>query len=427
MNDFDLGSAPPPEPPEDAYVRSEPHLLSPASPKPIHFPQPTNIPVLENMMDVGYNQTEAHMSDPAMRNTELRPGAWRDPNEPSEEAVDHASPFSTGGDAIKLEKDDETSAPEAAPAEVDTHSSSTETLANEPNVPNASQSNGNSYEANSHIPADIVPETQHATADAPLPSLHPSVPTDEQTAITADAALAQSNANDLAQTQAQPTSTPNPASAASADDYAVSAQPPSQAEPQAPLPGALPSSPLSASSLGAHPSGLPPRPPPQEQPLINQHYVHSQHIRDYHPHAAHPALQAHAPGNSSGSAVQTPTAGFPAQSLPATPQQAVGGGNNAYPMQLPQTAAVPLPAAQAPQNYPQQFQASNTPIESRREFKIAAGETPTIDDQPWTQDIQQKYDHFLDEERKYVNEAKWDQFPLGSRLFVGKYERRHDR
>lgn len=32
----------------------------------------------------------------------------------------------------------------------------------------------------------------------------------------------------------------------------------------------------------------------------------------------------------------------------------------------------------------------------------------------------QRYDDFLKEERKYVSEAKWDRFPEGSRLFIGK-------
>lgn len=389
MNDYDSGSAPPSEPPEDAYVRSEPHLLSPASPKPIHFPQPTNIPVLENMMDVGYNQTEAHMSDPAMRNTELRPGAWRDPNEPAEETTDYASPFSTGGgdishtasadkahpttfEATKTDEDGEASALEPGPASIDAHSS-TETLANEADVPLASQSNGFSYQANSHLQTDVVPETHHAIADTSLPSSNPSVPAAEQTAPTADASLTQPTEND--QAQANATATPHPLS-----DEVVSAQHTSQAEAQAPahgtipssqpampsqpevqtsVHGALPSSPLSAPGLGAGPSGLPPRPPPQEQPRINPNYVHSQHISDFHP------------------------------------------------------------ISQVPQSMQPSFPATNMPIESRREYKIAAGETPTIDDQPWTQDIQRKYDHFLDEERRYVNEAKWDQFPLGSRLFVG--------
>ncbi|KAK3679099.1 nuclear polyadenylated RNA-binding protein 3 [Vermiconidia calcicola] len=39
------------ETPEEPHLRSEPSILSPASPKPIHFPTPTNIPVLEMQMN----------------------------------------------------------------------------------------------------------------------------------------------------------------------------------------------------------------------------------------------------------------------------------------------------------------------------------------------------------------------------------------
>lgn len=38
---------------------------------------------------------------------------------------------------------------------------------------------------------------------------------------------------------------------------------------------------------------------------------------------------------------------------------------------------------------------------------------------------QQTYEIFLQEERKYVSEAKWDRFPEGSRLFIGKHAVTH--
>ena len=103
--------SPEPEPPEEPYTYSEAALLSPASPKPLHFPTPTNIPILEMQTDVDFNQTEAHMSDPAMRNTEVRPDIWRDPNE--QEGAD-ASPYSTGGEATEAAQ--ESTAPAQAAA-----------------------------------------------------------------------------------------------------------------------------------------------------------------------------------------------------------------------------------------------------------------------------------------------------------------------
>lgn len=43
------------------------------------------------------------------------------------------------------------------------------------------------------------------------------------------------------------------------------------------------------------------------------------------------------------------------------------------------------------------------------------------DDAPWAPDVQRKYDEFLHDERVYVTEGLWDRFPVGSRLFVGQY------
>ncbi|KAJ6096362.1 hypothetical protein N7486_007108 [Penicillium sp. IBT 16267x] len=41
------------------------------------------------------------------------------------------------------------------------------------------------------------------------------------------------------------------------------------------------------------------------------------------------------------------------------------------------------------------------------------------DDAPWGPEVQKKYDEFLHDERVYVTEGLWDRFPMGSRLFVG--------
>lgn len=41
------------------------------------------------------------------------------------------------------------------------------------------------------------------------------------------------------------------------------------------------------------------------------------------------------------------------------------------------------------------------------------------DEAPWAPEVQKKYDEFLQDERVYVTEGLWDRFPLGSRLFVG--------
>lgn len=349
---------------EEAYLKAEPKILSPASPKPIHFPQPSNIPVLDNMMDVGFNQTEAHM-DANSRDTELRPGAWRDPNE--SESADQPSPFSTGGEATE-------SAVEDLPTEIAEESTaaeahSTQALPNGHDTDSLQISNGLSFATNSftHTHTDVAPTVHTTASEAPLASSDPSVPTNATQAQSVEISADQ-----------QSTPFPSAVNVQALLDTLQTSITPAQSDAQ-------PSADTNASSPVAA-SGLPPRPPPQEQPMINPNYVQAQNIRDYHPHAA--------------SQQQSPTsAGFAAHS--ASQGQA--------------------------QQFQKQYATSSTPIESRREFKIAAGETPTMDDQPWTADIQRKYDHFMEEERRYVNEARWDQFPNGSRLFVGMPRSQQDK
>ena len=41
------------------------------------------------------------------------------------------------------------------------------------------------------------------------------------------------------------------------------------------------------------------------------------------------------------------------------------------------------------------------------------------EERPWTPNTQRVYDQFLEDERHYVTEGIWDKFPTGSRLFVG--------
>lgn len=47
-------------------------------------------------------------------------------------------------------------------------------------------------------------------------------------------------------------------------------------------------------------------------------------------------------------------------------------------------------------------------------------ETPDDEDIRWPPEVNKKYEDFLDQERRFVTEGQWDQFPMGSRLFIGK-------
>ena len=42
------------------------------------------------------------------------------------------------------------------------------------------------------------------------------------------------------------------------------------------------------------------------------------------------------------------------------------------------------------------------------------------DDPVWDPQLDRAYEHYLRQERKYLNDDRWDQFPDGSRLFIGR-------
>jgi nuclear polyadenylated RNA-binding protein 3 len=73
----------------------------------MHFPASTSVLVSAMQMGLGFDKTEAHVSDPAMHNADVRPDFWRhlaEQQQQQEEAAgdqmsdEHASPHLTGGD-----------------------------------------------------------------------------------------------------------------------------------------------------------------------------------------------------------------------------------------------------------------------------------------------------------------------------------------
>ena len=395
------------------------------------------------------------MSDPTTRNTETRPDMWQDPSEQKAEqaleATTGATPYSTGADAPSKEDQD-------SGAGEQSHQSGPESSGGVAQITaNATQptpiSNSASNEANLAAtpehdakpqPSDqpTLPPGQNApNGHADVPS-HPdafSAQTDE-VKLNSDVSQPATGAVDLEgllnTLQAPP--------ASNGDSVASHGMPSSQptashdvasAHPNAPVaPGvSAGSSPLSASNLGVPPSGLPPRPPPQEQPLINPNYAHSQHIRDYHPHAAHSAYQpqghAGGPGNPADSSSRNFVPAVGSLSDSAQPSNSTGshaafspsaGGASAQPVSSytasPASALPSFPPNQGTFGF--QYQSGGAGQAGGNEASRHAGRRP--EDRPWDAEVQRKYDRFLEEERRYVAEGRWEQFPQGSRLFVGK-------
>jgi hypothetical protein len=157
---------------------------------------------------------------------------------------------------------------------------------------------------------------------------------------------------------------------APAGNYAsqMSAQ---SAQPQ----GSASASASASASLPQPTSNLPPRPPAQEKPVTHPNYDPSDDIRSYHPGSQMPS--------------NTPQRGGQPQT----------GGQQASP-----TGAHMSHAPGAGQAQPQR---STSPGDD--------------EDIRWGPETNRLYEAFLDQERKFVTEGQWDQFPMGSRLFIGEH------
>ena len=132
-------------------------------------------------------------------------------------------------------------------------------------------------------------------------------------------------------------------------------------------------------------ASLPPRPPAQDQPATHPNYNPNDDIRSFHPHSQQTPNTQQRAGNG-----QLPPLSARGQNYSSMSQ---GGA------QSPRTAGNTQQA--------QQGQRSETPDEDIR----------------WPPEINKKYEDFLDQERKFVTDGQWDQFPMGSRLFIGKTKR----
>jgi hypothetical protein len=366
------------------------------------FPQPTSIPILEMQMDVDFNQTEIHMSDPSTRNTELRPDAWRDPDEQQQPALIDGQPSfdqAVGTDV------------QSAPAILAVDHDPTQAPAE--NVQTQSDEVGNDLmNLYSGMPsAAAAPELLESggseLAPADVPSSMPNLDASILASATANSPAGDEGMHSLLD-DLQTSLAPAAETHVNPEDSAL-------LQSDVPTSDQVASDPNGVTNTSGPPTGLPPRPPPQEQPNIHPNFMHSQHIRDYHPHATNSAFQSHTRTSSAGTAAEL-TSPSVVQSGESIANDPSARASQASPAAGPGLPTAPTNSERIARST---SSSTNPPIESRRERKLAAGEIPGVDDQPWNADVQRKYDFFLEEERKYVNEARWDQFPAGSRLFVG--------
>ncbi|KAI9670188.1 MAG: hypothetical protein M1831_006400 [Alyxoria varia] len=340
--------------------------LSPVSPKPIHYPSPSSIPVLENQMDPVFNDTSTHTNLPESSQ----------PNRRNQDAS-----------------------------------------AQQPTTTEVEHSEQNQADEISHTSngLDKIASTGTKDASAIDPSNPPStdVQTSQPQALpnplneTVDTAAASAvNFQELLNNLAAP------ASASTApDSYGLTAPTTYSNEPNAPgslLPSvSTTTKPQDDSPTPSFPYGanLPPRPP--QLSTSNQSTETENNAASSHDQA------------SSGSPSQAPPPGMTQWQAPGNLPPLLTAGAPGTSVSTANGLPPPPVATfqQLSQSQPNSATAGHAPVEGAGDLEnddMAEGE-----DIPWGSEVQKLYDEFLEAERKYVLEGKWDRFPLGSRLFIG--------
>jgi hypothetical protein len=134
-------------------------------------------------------------------------------------------------------------------------------------------------------------------------------------------------------------------------------------------------------------TNLPPRPPAQEKPVTHPNYNPHDDIRSYHPHNQKATNNQH---RGSG------------------PLQQLNVRTGASGQSLEVHSAT------------RSNHSPSTPGYGHRQSIDLRSATPDDEDARWPPEINRLYEEFLEDERRYVTEGQWDQFPVGSRLFIGE-------
>ncbi len=328
-------SSPPDEP---EHIRRG-RTLTPESPKPLHYPSPSNIPILE-MQDPLLNEPGLAIGSPA---SFQYPQQTHTPGENLQNAgslgatPDGYAHMAAYNGSMGAQAHDTSSIQNFA-----THQ-----------PPASSYSDATSAPARSAYPL-------------PSPANAYQAQQSQTQAVPGDPFQLAPNATSV-DVQAILDTLSTPANNTISSQYVASSMPPQPIHPQG-----HPSS----STLPAAPN-LPARPPAQAKRATHPNYNPNDDIRSFHPHSSH-----------RGST----------QLQPLT----IRGGHDESAMRSNTSPSTPA--------YGQ-----------RQSFEQGRSASPGDDDedQRWPAHVNKQYEDFLDQERRFVTEGQWDQFPNGSRLFIG--------
>jgi hypothetical protein len=363
-----------PSPDEALHFRGK--TLTPESPRPLHIPEPANIPVLENQMDPVFNDTSTY--EPVYKATH----GWS-----------HGGLDGQGGPRQNQD---------------------------------AGSSHGSLNAQNGTISAPYYPPNSVSGTENPgLLSPGFSLPGPSYSHITPVDPVSQGFATESEVNDAQNTAQSRMPQRLNAEQDA------------GPLTGGVNFQNLldnlSHPDPGATMAGVQTEPSsfhkaPVDEPLQSQgvpaHHAQAQSIQ---PHYNHNEVTYHQPQSAHGTA--NASQAYSAHSNPETQSQpqpySIAGTNPTGNNLLPPTPGFQTPSS-GPESQSSSQEASVQGLKKGRVDKQGRPIKGIDDDSPWGPEVQKKYDEFLHDERIYVTEGLWDRFPMGSRLFVGQYYlRRH--
>lgn len=348
--------------PPDEALHFRGKTLTPESPRPLHIPEPANIPVLENQMDPVFNDTSTY-----------------------ERSVYNQVPQKHDGWSHEGLKDSQGGPPQSQDAG-SSHGLQPSAMQNEMTVsaPYHPSNPASVSENSGHLSSGSLlgSYNAHTVPIAPLPQGFATSSEVDHPPEQTEGKKEEGGVN--FQNLLDNISRPNPG----ATIHAVSPAENSSLH-QATVGEALQN------------QGLPAHPQAQHNHSIQAHYAPNREVAYHQPSSTN---------NTSANAFSSTQSSNP---LPQNQFTIAPGATNPPLSNFPQT---PSTGAESQTS----LQESSAALKKARVEKQGRPVKVADDDAPWGPEVQKKYDEFLHDERIYVTEGLWDRFPMGSRLFVGQ-------
>ncbi|KAL8681279.1 MAG: hypothetical protein Q9186_002590 [Xanthomendoza sp. 1 TL-2023] len=408
--------------PHAQYFRGK--TLTPESPAPLHIPEPSHIPVLQNQIDPVFNLTSTHIAQPPTSAVPMDPeivsshsGSSQGPQANPEATSLTNGTIDLGGASKRHEPDqgdrdyvlafdDEDSVEEEDTNSFPNHSS---TSAAQPSASVPIHNSLSPHPSNARSSSvlnetqESLPETSQTSLAVLQPAHNVAVTEHQESPDDSDDQMHDSGVNYQALLD---NLTPSTATAPSAENVTSVTTAAPSTEPNVPRPSSA-DTPISTLPL---PPGLPPRPPPQEKPAIHPNYTTGEDIRSYHfPHVPNTTTP-----NTTTSQANNPLKPVQALNHPLPPNASVGS-NGLPPPPLATFQQPPSKTAPGPITPRLRQTGDSTKLADRE----SVAQESSQDEAPWPPQLEDLYGVFLNEEAVYVAEGVWDRFPAGSRLFVG--------